>query len=284
MPRSIKKSVLAVLMLGLFTACYSTGDKEDCLGLDCPVGLDLPDGGEVRITYVQLPDGSPLRFVNSYFISRQTPDYVAPPPWGTCYSGSVLYPENRDYVDVGRSVTVTVSDEQMVAQKTLDGRDSLFRPHDLFYFAFSPAPLPDGFLNGWHSAVTDNGLSFDRIYMPPMLEVTSPADTGVRQIKKGEDVVIKFNYLEQPPAGVMTTSIVVFWMGEVSMSEPLACVGRNDGSGEIVVPKEIIDMLPDEGGLMQVGTEANEAVLSEDGRRIDLWGETCVAFPWTKVN
>jgi hypothetical protein len=273
----------------LVAGCFDQGEKEDCVGLSCPAGLFWPDGGEVRIQYIALPDGSDLRLFVSYFVKDQTPEFVEPPLLGQCFDELWYVPPDREYIDVGEDVTVKMGDEEITLPRATGDQavDFLSRHHQVAYTAQSYTKTQDSFFDAEHSATTEKDMGFNQLlhglYQTPKVEVLSPTGVGNRPINANEDLLVEWNELSPADPDITTGGVIIFWKKGgpgVANSETIACVGPNTGS--FLVPKETIDKLPDTG-IMQVGTASNQAKLTEDGRRVDLWGSTCVAFPFAKV-
>lgn len=266
-----------------------SGDRQDCVGFNCPAGLLWPDGGEIRIQYIGLPDGSDLRFLVGFFVEEQDPEFLPPPVLGQCFVDSNYVPDSRVYKDIGESIQVNMAGQTVTAPRVMGDQaiDFIGRRHRIAYITQTYEDVPDGFFDNEHFAETPDPAINNHLrgmYMPPAVEVLKPEPAGVRTVKASEDLHIEYREVNPPNPDIMTAAVILFWKtgqpGDVN-SEIIACVGPN--TGEFVVPKETIDSLPDAGGIMQVGTISNQAVLTEDERRIDLWASNCIAFPWTKV-
>lgn len=287
MVTNLIRSFLFLAMVPLLVGCYQEGNKEDCVGLSCPAGFYWPDGGEVRIAYIALPDGSELRFVTVFFIDEQKPEYMEPPALGRCFEEPSFDAEVRNYVDVGESVTLTMGDFEIVAPRLLgeDTRDFIGRTHDIAYLTETYEPTTPDFFNQKHSATTAVEQPFsdrlDQIYIPPKLDVLKPKGPGVIAVKRGQDLEIEWQEVTPPQPGVMTAGVILFLREDQGLP-PITCVGPN--TGRFVVSADDVDNMLPEGGIMQVGTAANEAVLTDDGRIIHMWGTNCTALPWTKVD
>src|SRR6186713_2411103 len=124
MKKTIARISLCLSISALAAGCYETGDKTDCVGLSCPTGLLWPDGGEVRLQYIGLPDGSEMRFVVGFFIESQDPAFVQPPVLGQCFDDSNYVPETRVYADAGDSMTAHVGSFEIEAPKVM-GDDAI---------------------------------------------------------------------------------------------------------------------------------------------------------------
>ena len=277
-------TVLACALLPLSAACYDAGDKEDCVGLSCPPGLYWPDGGEVRIAYIALPDGSELRFVTSFFIDEQVPAYLEPPQLSRCFEEPSFDAEVRKYRDVGETVTVKMGDFELAAPKVMDAVDFVGRRHDLAYITETYVPTTPDFFNNRHSATTAEEQPFTHLlegmYMPPKLEVLKPAGPGIIPVKRGQPLEVEWQEIEPPDPNVLTAGVILFLRD--GGLPPITCVGPN--TGKFTVSAEDVDNLLPDGGIMQVGTASNEAILTDDGRIIHMWGTNCTALPWTKVD
>lgn len=277
----------------LATACVDAGNKRDCVGIDCPTGLFWPDGGEVRIQYLLEPDGSELRYTTSFFIDDQDPVHMDLPPLGTCGpepKGPLWEVPLRHYVDVGPSVTVDLEDDfSLTAPKFENATDLLGRTHDISYLAQTKEPTDPSFFNTRHSAhlSPETADQFDfsdmmtTMYMPPKVQAlapTLPEGVSVLAIKRHQDLEIEWQQTENPDPTVVTAGVIVF----DSPSGTTSCVVPN--TGHFVVPAEVIDSLPESGGVMQIGNGSNEAILTPEDRIIHMWASNCVLLPWTKVD
>lgn len=284
------KTTLSCLLLGfslLAAGCYDNGTKTDCVGLSCPSGLFWPDGGEVRIQYIKLPDGTDWRIITAFFIGQQDPDALAPPALGRCAPEGYFDANSRTYIEAGDSLTVNMGDREIVAPRVTgeDAVDFIGRVHDFAYINETYEKAGDSFFNAKHYATTEAQVDFsDRlegIYVPPQLTVLSPAAAGVVPIKRNQDLLIEWEEIEPPAPDVTTAAAILFINAGYQPGPPLTCVGPNTGS--FLVPKETINSLPPEGGILQVGTASNQAILSPDERRIDMWGTNCTALLYSIV-
>ena len=279
---------LALALLPLSIGCVDKGDKEDCIGLNCPTGFQWPDGGEVRLWYIGLPDGSELRRFITYFQTGPN-DLLPEPGVGLCapdITGAQI--AGREYIDAGESVTYSLNGEQIVVDRlTAQGdeqvEDFFERFHDIVYMAQLDTPVPDSFFSAKSSVTLADPQPFSDkltgLYMPPKLNVLEPT-TAFVELKKGQDVLFRWEEVEPPDPTVVTGAAIVFVPDD--LSQPTACISAN--SGEFVVPGEVIDSFSDDSGIMLIGTAANEAVLTDDGRMIQQWGINCALRPWTRVN
>jgi hypothetical protein len=285
---TVRLSLAAVALLSA-TACYDNGTKEDCVGLSCPPGLFWPDGGEVRIQYIQLPDGTDWRILTAFFIGEQDPERIEPPALGHCAPDQNFAASSRTYVDVGDSVTIDMGDQTITAPKVMGDMavDFIGRRHDLAYIIQTYDDAQPTFFNAKHSATTANPMPFsDRlkgIYVPPKLDVLSPAGTGVVAIKRHQDLLVEWKEVEPPDPDVTTAGVILFLKASGPPEPPITCVGPNNGS--FLIPADVIDtLIPQEGGIIQVGTASDQATLTDEGRRIDLWGTNCIAKLYSLVD
>ena len=112
----MKNTLLGTCLAGfLLVGCGGEDDPGDCTGHGCQQnGLDFesPEGGEIRLDHILLPDGGVLGRVHAHFISGQTPEAV---PFGFVTTGcrpmlNDGWPQkqgdNRQYVDTGE-ITLT---------------------------------------------------------------------------------------------------------------------------------------------------------------------------------
>ncbi|HTE52384.1 MAG TPA: hypothetical protein VK698_16145 [Kofleriaceae bacterium] len=284
----LKLSILfSVAMMPLLSGCYDNGTKEDCVGLSCPPGLFWPDGGEVRIQYIKLPDGTDWRIITAFFIEAQTPERISPPTLGHCAPDPNFgEATSRTYTDVGESITVDMGDQTITAPKVTGDAavDFIGRRHDLAYISETYDDAAPQFFNAKHSAQTDEQMDFSDllqgIYVPPTLEVLSPQGPGVIPVKRHQDLLVQWQEIEPPNPDVTTAGVILFLRDD---GPPITCVGPNNGQF-IVSADDVDNLLPEQGGIMQVGTASDQAILTDAGRRIDLWGTNCIAMLWTKVD
>lgn len=305
------KSNLAVgltlsLLLGLVGGCWDEGDKRDCIGVPCPGGFQWEHGGELRAWYIRLPDGSELRRLYGIFIEDEDPNEMLPPdhPYtrplpqiGTCAKDITTYVgQNPTYIDVGPSITFHLGDVDMeIPRQVAAGPDEPVvdfyqRKHEIAYLLETFEPTTPAFFNAKHSATTAEPQDFSDIleglYMPPKLRVLTPENIPTR-FTLGEDFLVEWEQEEEEDPSVVTAAAIVivpFPPADAQPEDPrpipTACIVGN--SGTFTIPAETIDSLETDAGVMLVGTASNQAVLRDDDRMINMWGQNCTAVPWTR--
>lgn len=298
-------ALLSITVLPLSVGCYDEGEKEDCVGLKCPTGFQWPDGGEIRIWHIRLPDGTDIRRLFAYFIESQDPDVPLPePPIGRCAPDVAgAQGENRKYIDVGESVTFHLGDgDYVVPRMVTDPTNEVCAPgtacvegvvdfyerrHEIAYLLEMVEPVGTGYFNNRHSLTTADPQPFsDQLtgfFQPPVMEVDSPGfdpEYGVVAFKRGQDVSFEWHQPEPTDPSVVTGAAIVF-VPDVPVI-PTACIVPNDG--QFTVPAEVIDGLEADTGIVLVGSATDEATLTAQGRIINMWGVFCQLLPWTKVD
>ena len=171
-----------------------------------------PYGGEVRVEHIRLPDGSDLRLLSAFFIAAQEPDVMPEVPLGACVARSATpaQAENREYADVGDSVTFHLGDGDVIVPRRVTDPDepdcSDSRPcaegvtdfdgrlHDVAYLLEQYGPYGDDFLMAENTFTTAEPQSFTdqlRVVQPPAMEVSWPggASTGFElELDRRQDV------------------------------------------------------------------------------------------------
>lgn len=278
-------AMMCVLGSVLASGCYDSGAKTDCVGLSCGAGLQWPDGGEASIRYVRYPDGTEFRAFIAFFIDQQDPVSIDVGELNKCSADPGFAANMRRFYDVGESVTFHLGSEEVTVPKVTGDAaiDYTGRHFDVAYYLETYTPVNDDFFNAYHSATADDGempATVDTIYMPPKLDiVTPPVPDGAAfvTLKKGEDLLVEWAEEEAVPREITTLAAIFFIDVSQPNVFPMACFSFN--TGRFVVPREIVDNLP-ANGLLQIGTVANEATLSNTERRIDTWGTNCSAVPY----
>ena len=283
--------LLTLALLPVAAGCADEGDAEDCVGLNCPNGFQWPYGGEIRLWYIELPDGSQLQRLIGFFIEAQTPDQL-PPNVEIGYCAENLesapgfgYGENRQYIDVGESITFNLADDRQVEVPKVTGSNFLDfagRPHDLAYLRdVSDPPGPD-FFDNTHSITTGVEMDFSAelspgVYMTPDFEVIQPLGVPII-LRSGRDLVIEWEEEKTPNPDYATVAAMVF----IPDAGPgYQCIVKNDG--KMTVPAEIIDIFEADTGVMVIGTASNAAVLRPDGRFQSMFAMNCHLTPFQRV-
>ncbi len=282
----------SLALLPLASGCADEGDIEECVGLNCPNGFQWPYGGELRLWYIQLPDGSELQRLIGFFISAQTPDILPDTEIGYCAVNRESDPgygfgENIQYIDVGASLTMDLGDRQVVmprvdpgAEPTIDFAD---RPHEgVIYQREISNPTGPAFFNNTHPVTTADEMDFSSdlspgIYMPPAIEVIQPLGVPIT-LHSGHDLVIEWENVEEPSPDYATVAAMVF-IPDAGPS--YQCLVLNNG--KMTVPAETIDILGADTGVMVIGTAANAGVLRPDGRWQSMFGMNCHLTPFQRV-
>jgi hypothetical protein len=284
-----KRAICLVLgaIFALSAGCYDEGTAEDCVGFSCPYGMQWPDGGEVRIWYIRLPDGNVIRRLIAYFHTAEDP----PPAFtvGGCAPDTTgIQPAAREYIDVGDSVTFRLGDTDIEVPKVtptpeMPVLDPYFRQHEIAYLLDTPpAPIgEDAFLDAKHSVVTDNsGLNavLDDIYQPPRLNVLEPQGAPVVTLRR-EDTWFRWETQPgtDPDAAVGMALVFV----PDAMQVPVACIAGNED--EFLVPAEVIDSFQADTGFVLVGTATAENEYRDDGTMMGRWALSCQLVPWSRV-
>ena len=274
---------LAVAVAGVAFLSGCAGDGEEgCFEPSCAAQERWPEGGEVRLTHISLPDGTELRFASAFFIDAQAPIAEELSAFGNCFEEPVVEPANRRYLDVGEAVTFVMGDEELTAPRVTDGRDFLGRQHDIVYVTETYEPTTPGFFDSMHAVRTGEGPFSGRLtslYMPPKFEVLAPTGPGIIPVESGEDLVVEWQHEGASSAAVAAQVQVL--RDDVGLG-PVVCVGPD--TGRLVVPAEVVDGLFPDGGIIQLLLLSTTTVEIEEGRTIQLVGSTDTAWPWTKVD
>ena len=272
---------VAVAGVALLSGCAGDGE-EGCFEPSCAAQARWPDGGEVRLTHISLPDGSELRFASAFFIDAQTPIAEEPAALGGCFEEPVAEPAERRYLDVGEGVTFVMGDEELTAPRVTDATDFIGRQHDIVYVTETYEPTAAGFFDSMHAVRIGEGQPFSglltSLYMPPRFEVLSPVGPGILPVESGEDLVVEWQH-EGASSAAVSAQIQVLREGGLG---PIVCVGPD--TGRLVVPAEVVDGLLPDGGIIQLLLLSTTTVETEEGRTIQLVGSTDTAWPWTKVD
>ncbi len=310
------KNIIAWLSLAALPfafGCSDEGETEECVGLQCPAGFQWPDGGEVRIWSIRLPNGDVIQRFFAFFVDGAEPDVPLPlPSLGVCAPDvNGAQAANPEYVDVGESLTFKLADgQEVVVPRLLPNPDNedcsmptvpcaagvpdwYHRMHQVAYLAetFAPAeaaPGPENYYNSFHDAeaadtIAHNpeGKEVDNIFLGPSFTVNKPArsDLGLVTLKKGEDVPFTWE-MEQAPNPDVVHAIAILFVPDAPVP-PTACITLNDGA--YTVPHQAIDELAADTGIMLVGNGADQAIVTDDGRILHKWGLFCNLFPWQRV-
>jgi hypothetical protein len=280
------------------TGCYDAGDVDDCLGNSCPFfGFQKPWAGELNIEYIAQVDGTDLTRVSAHFVESQTPEYLPMMQAGACtnFFATTAWPlgqaDERVYMDVGESITVSTGDISWEVPRELAAEepvtDYLFRTHDIAYLMRNPPGMaPEGMFDAHWSVTIDEDINFapllkDVIYMAPRYEVLSPTEF-THSFDPNQDYEIKWKMLgEVDPGPVIGVIFIIVSLDGSNLAGITGCLGLNTGT--MVIPKEVIEGLPTQNGLLQFGLATDEPILTPDGRLIHLMGQNCVQRLWQKT-
>ena len=273
---------LGVLLAMTLSGC-SAGGEEGCFEPSCAAQERWPEGGEVRLGHISLPDGSELRYVIAFFLDAQRPVAEEPTALGGCFEEPVAEPAERRYRDVGEGVTYVMGDQELTAPRYEDARDFIGRNHGIVYLTETDVPTTPGFFDSMHAVRTGEEQPFSglltSLYMPPRFEVLYPQGPGIIPVEPGEDLVVEWQHEVAPSAAV--SARVLFLRDDQGLG-PIVCLGPD--TGRLVVPAEAVDGLLPDGGIMQLMLESRSTVETDEGRTIHLVGTASTAYPWTKVD
>lgn len=303
-----------VLLLGtLGTACYDTGDAEDCVGFTCPGGFQWPAGGEVRSWYIELPNGGHISRFFGIFIADEdpaSPDLVGSrntrplPDLGRCAPDiNGVQGLNRQYMDVGPEMTFTLGPDETITVPRISAEDNAGMPfvdpygreHDIIYYREDFNVRTNSFFDFNHTATATETLPFqvrdkatgkyestnalEGLYMPPAIEVLDPPP-GVAEFKRGQPFNVEWTSPPPNPDVAVFASIVIVPGGPGSGLRPWLCPVGN--TGQFTIPADIIDSLQADDGIMLVGLVADQAVLTDAGRMFQKFGISCDLVSWVR--
>ncbi|HEU5059576.1 MAG TPA: hypothetical protein VFU21_23745 [Kofleriaceae bacterium] len=256
-------------------------------------GDDTPDpqpyGGEVRVEHVRNADGSDLRRLSAFFIAAQEPDVMPEVALDTCvtHSGAPAQAENREYVDVGDSVTFHLGDGDVVVPRLVTDPDEPEcaeanpcaegvidfdgRRHEVAYLLQEVGgPYGDDFLMAENTLTTAEPQSFTdqlRVIQPPVMEVSWPGEaSGAVQLERRQDVELAWTQT-QPIDDLGIT------IGLAGDDESVVVTCRSADTGHFTVPAALVDGLASETGLITVYSVSRATALTDDGRAVDVLAE-----------
>lgn len=289
--------VAKCLLLGLVAlgaGCASSGDAEECVGLQCPTGFQWPMGGEVRLWYIELPDGSTIRYFIGYFVEEQDPDILPDQAVGYCEPSpeairGLGYGNTFTEMDVGDHIIYHVGDEEFIVPRvTATGGEQVIdfagRPHDIVYLLEVVDPPSPGFFNAHHRVTVPGRPEFTEVltpglYMPPESRVITPVGTPVVTFQPGQDVNIEWEEIEENTDEIVTVGAMVIQPD--NFGEVISCLVTNNG--QTTIPGDIIDGLDEDTGVLVIGTAADESVLRPDGRLHHPFGLNCHLYPYQRL-
>ena len=259
---------------------------EECISHACPEesGLDLPEGGIVRLELVHRGDWAREVRTSAWFAGDQTPDarpFTRPPEHWHIQDGDDLcrdlreggfFPggdvESRTYLDAGESVQFVADGAEIALPRVENGQDdATWQWHDVLYRDHIPAA--DVAVGADYDVAISGGEDFPAVTFEDALRL--PGDFQLA-FPNTDDVVIMpadrdFRFLaeDRPETHEFDYTFVSFFdqFGPIGL-----CIGPP--SKHITVPADFLEVMPP-GGMVQFGA-LNHQVEERDGRRIDFIG------------
>lgn len=304
--RTLSASLLLSLLV-LSSGCYDTGDKYACVGFSCPAGSQWPEGGNITVSHVWLPDGvSSARTFHAYFVEDQAPEFPEPRLPGKCYPLEEPEYEFRTEIDVGPNLTIRGEGEEefVLPRYTVDNcaagsempppngcadgkpLDFDFVEHDIVYLAAANTNPGDGYFDSTMTTETAEPTPFSDLltgtYMPPAVTQTKPP-YGAIPIKAGQPLELGWEPRTPIDPDIVAMGTILFVDPFLAPNGgldvfPWLCVVPNSGS--YTVPGEVTAQFSPRGGIMQVGYATNQAVVTDEDRIINLFATECQASVW----
>lgn len=282
------------LLLSLAIAAPSLG-----CGNDEPT--PQPYGGQVLVFHDRLPDDTDVLRLSAYFIAAQDPEVAAEVTLGECGPDPrTAAADNRQYFDVGDSVTFHLGGGDFVVPRLVSDPDSdsctpgaacadgvmdfYGLMHEVAYLNEVTAPeLGDGFLMGEDSVTTADPQSFSdqlRVMQPPTMEVDSPAlssDSVTLILSSDHD--LELTWQQSEPVDDLTVNITF-----APSDATVATTCRVPDTGSFTVPHELIAGLEGDSGDMTVYSVSRSTAMTDSGRAIDVLAEYHGNFhPWQRT-
>ena len=259
---------------------------EECIGHACPEesGLDLPEGGQVRLELVHQSDWGPEVRTSAWFAGDQTPDarpFTRPPEHWHVQDGDDLcrdlreddfFPggdvERRAYLDAGAAVQFVADGAEIALPRVENGQDdATWQWHDILYRDHIPAANVAAGAD--YDVAIAGGEDLDEttyegaLRVPGDFQLAFPNMDGLVIMPAGRD--FRFLAEERPEPHDFDYTFVGF-------ADPYGPIGLCIGppSEHITVPADFLEVMPT-GGVVQVGV-LNHRVEERDGRRIDFIG------------
>jgi len=259
---------------------------EACIGHACPgeSGIDLPEGGVVRLELVRPHDWGPEVRTSAWFAGDQAPDarpFTRPPENWHIQDGDDLcrdlreddfFPggdvETRAYLDAGEAVQFVTEGTDIRLPRVEDGQDdATWQWHDILYRDHVPAA--DVVAGADYDVVLAGGEGLPAttyegaLRLPGDFQLAFPNTDDVVIMLAGRD--FRFLAGDHPEPHEFDYTFVRFAdkFGPVGL-----CIGPP--SQHITVPADFLEVMPP-GGVVQVGF-LNHQVAERDGRRIDFIG------------
>ncbi len=259
---------------------------EECIGHACPEesGIDLPEGGVVRLEVVHQSDWGPEVRTSAWFAGDQAPDarpFTRPPEHWHVQDGDDLcrdlreddfFPggdvERRTYLDAGEAVELATDGTGIALPRVENGQDdATWQWHEVLYRDHVPAA--DVVAGADYDVVLAGGEGLPAttyegaLRLPGDLRFAFPSMDDLVIMPAGRD--FRFLAEDRPEPHDFDYTFVRFadQFGPVGL-----CIGPP--SRHITIPAEFLEAMP-AGGVVQVGV-LNHQVEERDGRRIDFIG------------
>ncbi|MDQ3366439.1 MAG: hypothetical protein M3680_13520 [Myxococcota bacterium] len=283
----------SLLLLALATP-FSIGcgdDPIECVGHDCSgAAINLPEGGEIRLELIGQKDSPAELRVGGWFATEQTPATrpMPRPPADWRKAGSGLCadmrsneiwptgdPMSRTYADAGATLVMAgATGTPLTLNKAEDVEDELNNYHKIAYLAsIDPRAVT---VNTEYEVQLAGGADIaaqsleTKLYLPENFETSFPDMDATVVIPHDQD--FPFIWAAPPNVDAYSFAFAAF----TDQIDPIVfCIGPNDGS--MVVPKEMIDLLPP-GGTVQLGVlnhRVEPMKINGGDRRIDLVAINC---------
>lgn len=242
-----------------------------------------PEGGEIRIEYIETPGPRVVRS-NVFLIDDQDTEQYPIPPGLQCTNvkTNMVWPfaesTGRVYKDVGNEVVISSANTSMTLAKTdAATKDFISRTHDVWYRfldAMNPVEQFTPF-NGAMTATVD-GETYS-MFMPDIYHATTFNVADGVTLQAGQDYPIAWEMPTQNTDLNTFFIVVIVQPGGAGWSH--FCLGPNTGS--FTIPASAIAEFPENGNFIH-GVVTHE-VASRGGRRFHLLGMNCLNTPYSKV-
>ena len=259
---------------------------DECIGHACPgeSGIDLPEGGVVRLELVHQGDWAPEIRTSAWFAGDQAPNarpFPRPPEHWHVQDGDDLcrdlreddfFPggdvEHRSYLDAGNKVEFVTHGTEITLPRVENGQDeATWQWHDILYRAHIPAAnvVPGADYDVVLAEGEDlSGRTYEAaLRLPADFQLAFPQMDGTVIMPADRD----FRVLRSEGPGPHDFDYTF-----VSFADQYGPVGFCIGppSGHITIPAEFLEGMP-YAGSVQFGV-LNHQVEKRDGRRIDFIG------------
>ncbi len=259
---------------------------DECIGHACPEesGIDLPEGGVVRLELVHRGDWAPEVRTSAWFAENQTPDarpFTRPPEHWHVQDGDDLcrdlrdgdfFPggdvEDRAYLDAGEAVQFVTEGTEIILPRVENGQDdATWQWHDVLYRDHIPAV--DVAAGADYDVAISGGEDLSEmtyegaLRLPGDFQLAFPNPDDVVIMPAGRDFRILAEDRPEPDAFDYTFVSFADKFGPIGL-----CIGPP--SRNITIPADFLEVMPP-GGEVQYGF-LNHQVEERDGRRIDFIG------------